>query len=46
MTELIPQAAIDEYEAREDAWGLPWRRPQQENPNDLPPALVAFLEDL
>jgi hypothetical protein len=46
MTEIIPQAAIDEYEAREDALNLPWRKPQQEYPNDLPPALVAFLEEL
>lgn len=42
----IPQAALDAYEAKEAAWGLRWRQPRQEYPNDLPPDLVAFLEDL
>jgi len=43
---IVPDAAIDDYDAREAALALPWRKPAHDYPDDLPLSLVAFLDDL
>lgn len=43
---IIPDAAIADFEAREARWSAKWVVPVDDLPDDLPPALRAFLDDL
>jgi hypothetical protein len=42
----VPDAALDAYEAKEALWASRWYKPQDDLPDDLPPALRAFLDEL
>lgn len=43
---IVPDAALDAYDAKQAALGTPWRKPADDLPDDLSPALRAFLDDL